>query len=62
MNLKLAIQLYQNMGTRYVMYRVFHELEKKLGRLKRKHPAHLKFQKPISIDQWRQTKNAFVID
>lgn len=62
MNLKLAIQLYHNMGTRYVMYRVFHELEKNLGRLKRKHPAHLKFQKTISIDQWRQTKNAFIID
>ncbi|WP_202946883.1 hypothetical protein [Nitritalea halalkaliphila] len=45
-----------------MMYRVFHELEKKLGRLKRKHPAHLKFQNPISLDQWRQTKNAFVID
>lgn len=61
MNLKLAIQLLRNMGTRYVMYRIFHELEKKLGRLKKKNPANLVLQKPISLKDWRQTKNSFVI-
>jgi hypothetical protein len=61
MNLKLAIQLLRNMGTRYVMYRVFHELEKKLGRLKKKHPVNLVLQKSISLKDWRQTKNSFAI-
>ena len=61
MNLKLGIQLYQNMGTRYVVYRVCHELEKRLGLLKKKHPTDLVFQQAISLLDWRKSKNPFVI-
>src|SRR5690554_183599 len=61
MNLKLGIQLYQNMGTRYVVYRVCHELEKRLGLLKKKHPVNLRFQNPISLSDSHISKNPFVI-
>src|SRR5690606_9037956 len=61
MNPKLAIQLYQNMGTRYVVYRVCHELKKRLGLLKKKHPTGLVFQQAISLLDWRKSKNPFVI-
>lgn len=61
MKLKFALQLYQNMGSRYVMYRVRHEIEKKTGVLKKKHSSSLKFVNPISIDNWRNSKKEFLI-
>lgn len=61
MNLKLAIQLYNNMGTRYVTYRVKHEFEKKLGLLKRKHPLGLRLQSPIKLSEWRAVANSNLI-
>lgn len=61
MNIKLAIQLYRNMGGRYVMYRVRHEWEKRTGRLKKKHPTHLVLAQPISLSEWKKTKNSFAI-
>jgi len=62
MNWKLAIQLCQNMGSRYVVYRVRHELEKKLGLLKKKHPRDLSLTNPIGLSEWKTDKKAFVID
>lgn len=50
------------MGTRYVAYRVRHEVEKKLGLLKRKHPINLNLQKSISFSEWRNGNNHFVIN
>lgn len=62
MNLKLAIQLYKNMGTRYVTYRVRHEIEKKLGILKKTHPNNLVFTHAITLAEWKQSKAPFVIN
>ena len=62
MNLKLAIQLYKNMGTRYVAYRVRHEIEKKLRILKKKHSSNLHLQKTIALSEWRKSKSPFVIE
>lgn len=45
------------MGVRYTAYRVFHELEKRLGVLEKKHPADPKKKKFISLEQWK--KNTF---
>ncbi|TCK70536.1 heparinase II/III domain-containing protein [Lonepinella koalarum] len=47
------LQIYKNMGTRYFIYRVHHEIEKRLGLLKRKHPTDLSFSNHISLEQWR---------
>ncbi|MHA6697202.1 alginate lyase family protein [Chryseobacterium sp. A321] len=62
MNLKLAIQLFNNMGTRYVSYRVRHEMEKRLGMLKKKHPQNLILKNSISLTKWKASTNTFVID
>src|SRR5690606_16695994 len=62
MNWKLAIQLCQNMGSRYVVDRVRHELEKKLGLLKKKHSRDLSLTNPIGLSEWKTDKKAFVID
>lgn len=61
MNLKLALQLFTNMGPRYTAYRIRHELEKKVGLLKKRHPAnpHTKFF--ISLEEWRQVPQRFLI-
>ncbi|WP_228429932.1 heparinase II/III domain-containing protein [Chryseobacterium binzhouense] len=62
MSLKLALQLYKNMGTRYVMYRVRHEFEKKTGQLKKKHPNNLRLSQTLSLTEWKVRKNEFLID
>jgi hypothetical protein len=59
--LKLAVQFCQNMGARYVSYRVRHEVEKKLGQLKKRHPSTLKLETTITLEEWRRTKNPFLI-
>lgn len=53
MNLKLALQLCNNMGSRYVLYRCTHELKKKSGVLKLKHPQANSEKTFITLDQWR---------
>lgn len=49
------------MGMRYVLYRIRHEVEKRTGILKKKHPSNLKFLQPISLKEWRREKNSYVI-
>src|SRR5690606_15362750 len=56
-----AIQLYKNMGARYVGYRLRYELEKKLGILKRRHPKELVLKQPISKKAWQEMPKNFVI-
>ena len=53
MNLKLSIQLLRNMGGRYVAYRVKHELEKKLGLLRKRHPFNLGVSSTVSLAEWK---------
>lgn len=62
MKLNLFIQLFQNMGTRYTIYRIRHELEKKIGYLKKKHPVNLSFKVPITISDWKASHNPYVIE
>lgn len=55
--IELAIQLAHNMGARYVIYRVFHELEKRIGVLKKKHPLAPPKKEFISLANWRDIQN-----
>ncbi|WP_419870102.1 heparinase II/III domain-containing protein [Chryseobacterium sp. CT-SW4] len=55
-------QLYNNMGIRYINYCIGHEVEKKLGILKRKHPTVLPLKNYISLEEWRNLKNLFLIE
>jgi hypothetical protein len=57
--LNTSLQLIQNMGTRYVAYRLRHELEKKLGFLKKRHSTNPPFKQFISLEQWRQETPPF---
>src|SRR5690625_3237724 len=59
--IKNTIQLIQNMGPRYTMYRARHEVEKKLGVLKRKHPTSPPMKSYISLEDWRNQKGVFFI-
>ena len=50
------------MGLRYTSYRIIHELEKRLGILKRIHPILPKEKRYISLTDWKKTSNSFVIE
>ncbi len=49
------------MGPRYAGYRVWHEVEKRTGRLKKKHPATGEQKFFLSLEQWRKDGFQFVI-
>lgn len=57
--IKLIINLLQNMGPRYVSFRISHELSRKSGMLKRKFPVNPKFVSFISLDQWKEQTPSF---
>ncbi len=62
MNSILAFQLFQNMGLRYTFFRVRHEVEKKLGFLKKKHPINPTIKNFISLENWKKVAVPFVIE
>lgn len=49
------------MGLRYVIYRIKLELNKKFGKLKKRHPTSLHFKSAISLENWKTKKNPFLI-
>lgn len=59
--LKKTIHIVKNMGLRYTVYRVRHELEKKTGVLKRRHPTDSPVRQFISLEQYRANSPLFVI-
>ena len=59
--IKNAIQLVRNMGPRYTIYRGRHELEKRTGVLKKRHPVNPPRKSYISLSDWRANTPAFLI-
>ena len=57
----MFFQLIKNMGLRYTFYRVFHEIEKSLGILKRKHPMNTIAKQFVTLEEWRKSNIPFVI-
>lgn len=51
--LKNALQLFQNMGFRYVMHRIWHEVSMRTGILKRRFPTRPAFREFISKEDWQ---------
>lgn len=49
------------MGLRYTLYRIRHELEKRVGVLKLRHPAAPFKRRFVTIEQWRSNTPLFVI-
>tara|TARA_R100000306_G_scaffold35540_3_gene36179 strand:+ start:3274 stop:5169 length:1896 start_codon:yes stop_codon:yes gene_type:complete len=54
-----AIQLMQNMGLRYVSFRIKYALQQKLGILRKKFPTNPPEQHFISLKEWRQNTPPF---
>lgn len=57
-----TLNLLQNMGLRYVSYRVKHELLKKSGLLKNRFPTSLPYQQYITLAAWKSRKTKFFFD
>ena len=49
------------MGLRYTSYRIFHEIEKRLGILKSKHPVSTDKKQFITLEKWRKDNIPFII-
>ncbi len=62
MNIKLGLQLLKNMGLRYTTYRIFHELDKKSGLLKKRHPTNPELRNFISLENWKKSKLTFIFE
>lgn len=62
MRVNLIFQLFKNMGARYSLYRVSHEIEKKLGILEKRHPLSLQQKSFYSLENWRKSTPSFVIN
>lgn len=56
-----TIQIIRNMGIRFFSYRILHEIEKKSGILKKRHPATPPKQHFVTVEQWRSNTPLFVI-
>mgnify|MGYP001023975849 CR=1 FL=1 len=59
--MKQGLQIVKNMGTRYMLYRVRHEWEKRMGVLKKRHPVNPVNRYFLSLKEWRGNTPLFVI-
>lgn len=57
----LAIELVKNMGMRYTMYRIRHEIEKRTGKLIKRFPAKPKKKSFLSLKEWKNEGFKWVI-
>jgi hypothetical protein len=62
LKLNLVTQFIKNMGCRYILYRLTHTVEIKLGLLKKRHPMNPPIKKFISVEDWKKSAETFVID
>lgn len=58
----LSLQLARNMGLRYTGYRIKHELEKRMGLLRKRHPISPPKRHFISLDEWRRNTPPFFFE
>ena len=58
----LGLELFKNMGLRYVSYRIFHEFDKRVGTLQKRHPIHPQKKHYISLNNWKQLDIPFVFN
>lgn len=60
--LRYIIQLTSNMGLKYVLFRIYFEIKRKTGMLKRNFPTKQKYQEFISLKDWRENANPFFFE
>ncbi len=59
--IKQVFGILRNMGVRYALYRFRHELEKRTGFLKTRHPLNPLVKAFISLSEWQKYPTSFVI-
>ena len=57
--IKNSWNLLQNMGPRYIMFRVTHEMMRRTGLLKKKFRVSPVYQQYINLNEWQSTKEKF---
>ncbi|MEQ8925281.1 MAG: heparinase II/III family protein, partial [Fulvivirga sp.] len=57
-----VVQVYQNMGSRYFLYRLVYELKKRTGLLKRRFPVSPKIKYFIPLEDWKKQHSIFYFD
>ena len=60
--LKLIYQILKNMGWRYFRYRIWYELRKKTGLLKRDFPTNPEKKQWISLEDWKKSEPHFFFE
>jgi hypothetical protein len=60
--LKLLWTLWQNMGSRYILFRAQYEFKRKTGLLKSEYPTQLEEKIYISLSNWRKTAAPFFFE
>jgi hypothetical protein len=58
----LFLQLIKNMGWRYIVYRVKHIINTKLGILQKKHPLNPTSKFFMSLDEWKKNEYTFLFN
>src|SRR5690606_26433746 len=58
---KQGYQIIRNMGFRYTMYRIQHEIEKRFGILEKRHPINPSPRCDLKLEDWKGQKASFLI-
>lgn len=62
MSFKILFQIFQNMGHRYVLFRIWHELKKRVGLLEIKFPTKYKNKPLLSLEEWKAKPSLFFFE
>jgi len=57
--IKKSVNLAQNMGICYILFRVYFELQKRTGLLRKKFPVNPPFKEFISLEEWKNKQPEF---
>ncbi|MCU0394575.1 MAG: heparinase II/III family protein [Chitinophagaceae bacterium] len=56
-----AYHIARNMGPRYILFRLNHELQKRTGRFMKRFPVQPPWQEYLSLEDWKANKPAFFL-
>ena len=57
--ISIILDIFSNMGLRYVLFRILYFLKTKLGWYKKNFPVNLKLKKHISLQDWKDNMPPF---
>lgn len=62
MSFKVLFQIFQNMGSKYILFRIWFEFKKRIGLFERQFPTKYKNKTFISLDVWRKQMSLFFFE